>query len=362
MLLFTLTLMNVAPANAFFVGDTILLDSDDKSGRFTRAGVALSKKSDGYPYADFYRLDVSLACLSTTHLTDGPLQVEVNVFLPPNVEDVELYTRPYGFYSQIQSYNPIEIRPEIEKLQNSCLVKWSFSSVKLFVAADWLFIDYVRFYLDFEVPENMSVTAYVAVATAYYSFNILSYHKISDERIQWLQVKSHGEEQFEPETPKLKETPALILTPIGLNSILGACIATVATLHYAINKEKHKNSPRNQQSSKDLQKPRRPLGVIIIAIFNLLLAVPLCLVLGIANVNWRPALATNLITFGILNIITSLGLLTLKTWSWYTSITINTLSIINNYILFPTSNTIIIPLEPFIIAYLLIRRSSFQIP
>ncbi len=234
MLFFTLNWMSVALVNAFFVNDVVLLDSDERSGRFTRVGVALSRKSDSYPYADFYRLDVSVACLSTVHSTDGPLQVEVNVFFPLYVEDIELSC------GQIQAYNPMEIRPEIEKLQNSCLVRWSVSSVKLCVAADWLFADYACFYFDFEVPENEPVTAYVAVATAYYSFNILSYHKISDERIQWLQVKSHEGERFEPETPKLTETLTLLPTPIGLNAILGAYIAVVAMLHYTINKEKPK--------------------------------------------------------------------------------------------------------------------------
>ena len=356
MLLFMFTSMDVRLVGAFFTEDMILLDFDEKSGDFTRVCVALSRRSDGYPLADFYRLELSVACLSTEHPSNGPLQVDVNVFLPSYAENVELYASPYGFYSQICGYYPIEVYPEIEKIQNSCSVKWSVSGVKWFVAADWLFIDYVSFYLDFRVPENMSVTAYVAVATAYYSFKILGYSKISEEGIQWLKVQNSEEEQFKPETAKLPETPSILLTPLSLNAILGTCIATIATSHYIIVKKK----PKNQNQT--LPKQRKPLGVMLIALFNLLFAAPLCLLLGLANVEWRPALTANLVAFGILNIIIGFGLLKLKTWSWYAAIAIDTLSMINNYILFPSPNTITIPLEPFIIAYLLIRKSAFQIP
>jgi len=347
MLFITLSWLNVAFVNAYSVhDDVIVLDSDEKSGQFTRVGFTLSRRSDSYPLADFYRLELTIACVSTAHPANGPLQVDVNVFLPSYAESIEPSASPY---------NEIKFHPEIVKLQNSCLVKWSSSSIKWFVASDWLFIDYVRFFLDFKVPENKSVTAYVAVATAYYSFNILGYSKVFDERIQQLQVQS-SEEQFEPETTKLPETPTLLLTPLSLNAIVGLCMAAIATSHYVAIKKKPKY--RNQA----LQKQRRPLGVTLTALFSLLIAAPLCLFFGLANVDWRPALAANLVTFGILNFIIGFGLLALKKWSWYAAIAIDTLSMINNYILFPTPDTIIIPLEPFIIAYLLIRRSAFEIP
>lgn len=308
MLFVTLFWVNVAFVKAFSVyGDVIVLDSDDKSGLFTRVGVTLSRRSDSYPLADFYRLELSVACLSTAHLSDGPLRVDVNVFLPSYAENVETSASPYGFYSQIPAYNEVEFHPEIVKLQNSCLVKWSVSSVKWFVASDWLFTDYVRFFLDFEVPENKSVKAYVAVTTAYYSFDILNYSKISDETIQWLKVQSSEEGQFEPETAQLSETPTLLLTPLSLNAILGTCMAAIATSHYAAIKKK----PKNQNQT--LPKQRRPLGVTLIALFSLLIATPLCLFFGLANVEWKPALAANLVVLGILNIITGFGLLTLKT-------------------------------------------------
>jgi hypothetical protein len=356
MLLFILA-FSVRNVNGFFTDDMVVLDSDAKSGHFTCVGVSLSRRNDSYPFADFYRLELSVACLSTAHSYDGPLEVVINVFLPLYAEDIGLSASPYGFYSQVSAYNQMEFHPEIVKLQNSCLVKWSVSSVKWFVAADWLFIDYVRFFLDFNVPENKTVTAYLAVATSYYSFNILGYSKVSDERIQWLRVKSSEEEQFEPENVKMPETPKTFLSPLGLNAILGACTAMIAASHYFVAVKK---KPKNQNQTLPMQ--RRPLGVTLIALFNLLIAAPLCLILGPANIEWRPALAANLVAFGILNVINGLGLLKLKTWSWYTTIAINTLSMINDYILFPTPNAIIMPLEPFIIAYLLIRKSAFQIP
>jgi uncharacterized membrane protein (DUF2068 family) len=155
----------------------------------------------------------------------------------------------------------------------------------------------------------------------------------------------------------MPETPKTFLSRLGLNAILGACTATIAASHYFVAVKK---KPKNQNRTLPMQ--RRPLGVTLIALFNLLIAAPLCLILGPANIEWRPALAANLVAFGILNVINGLGLLKLKTWSWYTTIAINTLSMINDYILFPTPNAIIMPLEPFIIAYLLIRKSAFQIP
>ncbi len=353
MLLFIFTSMNIRLAGAFFTNDIIY--SEEKSGDFTRVCVALSRRSDSYPLADFYRLELSVACLSTGHPSNGPLQVDVNVFLPSYAEDVELYASPYGFYSQISGYYPIEVHPEIEKTQNSCSVKWSVSSIKWFAAADWLFIDYVSFYLDFRVPENMSVTACVAVAAAYYSFNILGYSKISDDTVQWLKVQNSEEEQFKPENANLPETPSILLTPLSVNAILGVGMATIAASHFIMVKKKFKN--RNQTLPK-----QRPLGVTLIALFDLLIAAPLCLLFGLANVQWRPALAANLVAFGVLSIIIGFGLLTLKMWSWYATIAIDILNMINTYILFPNPNTITIPLEPFIIAYLLIRRSAFQIP
>jgi hypothetical protein len=357
MLFITLFWLNFAFVSAFAIyDDMIVLDLDEKSGQFTRAEVALSRRSNCYTLTDFYRLELSVACLSTIHASNGPLQIDVNVFLPSYAEDIEPSTSPSGFYSQIPAYNQIEFHPQIVKLQNSCLVKWSVSSVKWFVASDWLFIDYVRFSLDFKIPENKSVTAYLAVATAYYSFNILGYSKVSDEKIQWLKVQSSEREQFEPKIATRSEIPTLLMTPLSLNAILGTCMVAIATLHYATIKKKLKN--QNQI----LLKQKKLLGVMLIALFNLLVAAPLCLLLAQANLNWRPTLAANLVAFGIFNIIIGFGLLKLKTWSWYAAIILNTLSMINNYILFLIPNTITIPLEPFIIVYLLIQRSAFQIP
>jgi len=94
---------------------------------------------------------------------------------------------------------------------------------------------------------------------------------------------------------------------------------------------------------------------------QLFLAASLALLIGIGGQPWMSSMAVAAVFLGVLLIMDAVGLLRIKAWAWYLVIVLNLLGLVNNYALLSNPMTFVIPLEPLVIVYLVIRRNVFRI-
>lgn len=325
---------------------------DDKQGEYYTACVQLSRISDAITTRDFYQLQVNIGNLKRNNYWTGPLLVNVYVYLPVYAEDVKPSPSP----STIFPFPPVQSRfsPQVEELGNFRLAHWSVSDIRYSTVKEWIFTDYVDYFLDFTVPENRSATAYVSVQVTFYHHNALFYSRVADEKIYWLYVESSkGNATMSPQTINI-ETPVFLAAPLGVDMMLASGMVITSLLY-------HRRRRLRSTSVETSSKTRKiPIGVFVLVAFQLLFG-QLAILIGLVNIQWKPSLASSSIFYGAIAIITALGLVKVKTWAWYIAVIVNAVSIVDHYILFPSLSTIEIPLEPFVLAYLYIRRDVFKV-
>ena len=343
-----------------------LLDEDSRTSTYSKCSILLSKQDDAIATTDFYDLKVIVA--SRIEVEDllpnpewsGPIITNVYVYLPSYASEIRALPSQSTSLTVYQQQG-LRFEPEIEKSGSFVRVYWKLSTERFGLAKRWSFIDYVDYSLSFIVPEDASVIAYAYVQTVFYSYRGVYYSQLADEKVYWLEVKNTNETIAQPQAVE-NDVPTLLLDTLGVDLIMAAVFSVAAFWHF---KHYRRMSPietaMNEQralKTHDSGRGAGTLGITTLAVAVAFLGF-LEILTGLSQLGWYPSVAINLLAYGLASIVIAVGLFQVKPWAWYAAVSLTIISIIDHYLLFPAFAVFTIPLEPFILIYLLLRRKRF---
>lgn len=343
-----------------------LLDEDSRIEAYSRCIIQLSKQDDAMDTKDFYELRVIIASrireedVLPNPAWSGPITTNIYVYLPDDASSV-IASPPQDIW--LGMYQPLGLRfePEIEKSGSFVSVHWKLSSERFGFARRWSFTDRLDYSLSFVVPQNASVTVYAYVQTASYTYQGVCYSRLADEKMYWLEVRNTDEANALP-LPIETDAPILIVDALGISLIIEAVFSVAAFWHF---KRYKQHSPMktgvNEQEMLKADYPARHArawGIMILTAAVAFMGI-LAIIVGLIQLSFDASFAISLLASGFASTLIALGLFRVKPWAWYAAVGLMIIHIIDYFLLFTTPTALIIPLEPFILIYLIIIRHRF---
>lgn len=343
-----------------------LLDEDSRTEAYSRCTIQLSRQDDAVETKDFYDLRVIIASriraegVLPNPAWSGPIITYVYVFLPSYASSISASPPQNLFLLAFQS-QVSRFEPEIEQSGGFVRVHWELSSERFGFAGSWSFIDQLDYSIRFVVPQNASVTVYAHVQNVFYTYQVVYYSQLADEKTYFLKVRNADEVTALPETLETS-APILIFDASGINLIIASVFSVVSFWHF---KRYRQHSPRktgvNEQRISEADysaRHARTWGITILAAAIAFVGI-LAIVVGSIQLSYDASFAISLLAGGLASTLTVHGLFWVKPWAWYAAVGLMIIEIIDYFLLFTTPTTLTIPIAPFILIYLIAIRHRF---
>jgi hypothetical protein len=343
-----------------------LLDTDERIQAYSRCRIYLSKHDDLNPAKDFY--DLRMIITNRVYVEDvlpnpewsGPITANIYVYLPSDASSVSP-SPTQGMFVPVSQQQSSRFWPEVERSGSFVRAYWRLSSERSGMARTWAFTDQLDYSLDFDVPQNASVTVYAYVEIASYTYRGVYYSQLADERMYWLRVSNTDETIAQPQAIETG-VPTLILDTLGIDLVLVAVFSVVAFWHFKRygqrSLEKTGVSEQGMLRADYSARHARTLGIIILVLAVAFLAI-LALFAGSTQLRFDAPYAITLLALGLALTLIAVGLSCVKPWAWYAAVGLMIINTIDYILEFTTATGLTIPLAPFILAYLIGIRYRF---